>query len=116
MGLKLSTVAVEESVYGIRVSFFDSAGLAATPKTLAWSLTDSGGAVVNDRKAVVISTPASTVTIVLKGDDLQMLGSAQNKEARLVIVEGTYDDAVLGMDCPIREEVSFLLENRQEAV
>jgi len=116
MSINLTTHAVEKSVYGITVSFFDSAGASVAPKTLTWSLTDTEGAVINSLKDVVISTPASTETIVLKGDDLQMIDQAKGKEARLLIISATYDDAVLGNDCPLREEICFVVENRREAV
>ena len=116
MSIKLDKIAAEKSAYGITVSFFDSDDAAATPKTLTWSLTDSAGAVINDRKDIEISTPESTETIVLKGDDLQMIDAGRDSERRLLIISATYDDAVLGNDCPLREEIRFIVANLTEAV
>lgn len=115
MGIKLDKRAAEKGVYGITVSFFDSAGVAATPKTLVWSLTDMAGMIINNRKDVAIPEPASTETIVLRDDDLQITDSSKSKEFRLLIVSATYDDAVLGADCPLREEIRFVVENQTEA-
>ncbi|MFH2012501.1 MAG: hypothetical protein ABIJ37_07385 [Pseudomonadota bacterium] len=114
MRIKLDENAIENSVYGIAVSFLDSDNNPATPKTLTWSLTDGGGIVINSRKDVVVADPESTENIILKGDDLQMQDSNSTRELRLLLVSGTYDDAVLGADCPVREEISFFVKNYVE--
>jgi hypothetical protein len=113
--IKLNKNAIEESAYGITVSFFDSNGAAATPKTLTWSLTDSAGTVINNRKDIAEIEPDSIVTIILKGDDMKMVDPTRSRESRRLLISGTYDDAILGADCPLREEISFIVINQGEA-
>jgi hypothetical protein len=56
-------------------------------------------------------TPAESVTIVLKGDDLALTGGPVR---RYVIVRGTFD-GVLGNNLPLIDEVSFQIQNLKGA-
>lgn len=104
---KLTAEAVEGSTYAVTASFRDETGAAVAPDNgLAWTLTDVNGTVVNGREGVTI-TPASTVTIVLSGDDLAVPASA-GEVTRLLAVEGTYESD-LGSGLPIRDEVEFIV-------
>jgi len=112
--IKLTKIAAELSAYGITASFCDAAGDAVVPTAITWSLTDLSGAVINSRKDVAVSVLAPSVTIVLRGDDLQLVGDA-TRQARLLVVTAVYDDTVLGDDCPVREEIRFIVGDRVEA-
>jgi hypothetical protein len=117
MPTKLSEKAIEESTFAIKTDFAvkidpdDAVGVPFVPNSgLRWSLTDKDGNVINDRINQVL-TPATSVTIVLKGDDLALVAGPVR---RYVIVEGTYD-GVLGNDLPFLDEVSFLVQNLKGA-
>jgi hypothetical protein len=110
MNLQLAEHATERSALGIAVSFFDSSNAAASPKTLNWSLTDTDGNTINSRKDVAVESPGTTETIVLRGDDLQIVTPANRQEGRILIVSGTYDDSVLGLDTPFYKEIRFVVD------
>ena len=108
--IHLDEKAPEGGTFGIRCDFVEKTpteNFPFTPKApLVWSLIDSDGQVVNEKSDIPI-TPAQSVTIVLKGDDLALVGSSA---MRYVLVEGTYD-GVLGDDLTVIKEVSFQIEN-----
>ncbi len=117
MPTKLSEKAIEGSTFAIKTDFTvktdpsDEVGTPFTPNSgLTWSLTDKDGRIVNDRIAVPL-TPAESVIIVLKGNDLALAG---NSVRRYVIVRGTFD-GVLGDNLPLIDEVSFLIQNLKGA-
>ena len=64
-------IAIEQSTYVITASFTDETGAAVVPNSVTWTLVNGDGQVVNSRSAVSV-TPASSVTIVLSGDDLDL--------------------------------------------
>ena len=93
------------------VQFLTDAGLAATPKTLTWSLTNEAGTVINSRNRVSV-TPAASNVIVCSGADLQLLtGETADYVHRRFIAEGTYDSTTLGDNLPVKEVAAFVLEN-----
>lgn len=97
--------AIEKSTYVITVSFTDENGAAVTPDAgLNWSLTDMNGNYINSRQDVVIS-PATSVNVVLSGDDLKLTG-AKDSGRRVLTVQGTYD-STLGSDLPLKGETQF---------
>lgn len=61
-------------------------GAVVTPLTMKWTLKDENDAIVNSRENVVV-TPASTMSIVLSGDDVAYV---VGNETRKVLIEGTY--------------------------
>jgi hypothetical protein len=87
--------------------FKDESGATVTPKTVAWTLTDAKGAVVNGRSAVSV-TPATTVSFLLSGLDLAVDGTGVTLfgRHRKIWLEWTYDSS-LGSDVPGRDEVTF---------
>ncbi|HDM76324.1 MAG TPA: hypothetical protein ENG51_07620 [Deltaproteobacteria bacterium] len=107
MPTTLTTHAVEKSTFVITVAFQDEQGNSVTPNELTWTLTDMNGNVINNRDQVSI-TPASSVDIVLSGDDLALEGDAP--ELRVLTVEGTYSSD-LGSDLPIKDSVRFIVDN-----
>jgi hypothetical protein len=117
MPTKLSEKAIEDSTFAIKTDFTvktdpsDEVGTPFTPNAgLAWSLTDKEGNIVNNRIDEPL-TPAESVTIVLKGNDLALSGSPVR---RYVIVRGTFN-GVLGNNLPLIDEVSFQIENLKGA-
>ena len=117
MSTKLLEKAIEGSTFAIKTDFAvkddpdDEVGTPFTPNAgLVWNLTDKDGSIVNDRIDQPL-TPAESVTIVLKGDDLALTGGPVR---RYVIVRGTFN-GVLGNNLPLIDEVSFQIENLKGA-
>jgi len=107
MAYHLAEEAFESSTYVISVSFYNENEEAITPKTFQWSLTETDGSIVNGRSDVA-ETPATTINIVLSGDDLAITDNAPT--IRLVALEATYDSD-LGIDLPLNEDYQFLINN-----
>ena len=109
---ELTTNAIEKSTYVISVSFTDEDSQAVIPDTIAWSLTDDVGSVINSRDQVTVSPTASTIKITLSGLDLAIqtgeTGFATVR--RRVVIEATYDSS-LGNDLPMKKEAVFKIEN-----
>jgi len=97
----------------IMVDFFEvsSENGERTPITpnpgLKWSLTDNNGTAINNRSNVVVDS-AESVPIILSGLDLAIPGAYPVE--RYVTVEGTYN-SVFSDNLPIKEQVSFQIEN-----
>lgn len=107
----LTTDIVEKSTAIITASFEDEDGIAVTPDTLTWTLTDVDGTVINSKEDEEL-TPATSVDIVLSGDDLafQSAESGKKRVTRKLLVEGAYtSDAGAGL--PIKDEVQFTIRN-----
>lgn len=105
----LKTQAIEKSSYIITATFIDENDQAVVPDTgLNWTLTDASGNIINSRDGVTI-TPASTITIVLSGDDLAIADTT--KRTRLLTVEGTYNSAAAGGSIPIKDSCKFDVVN-----
>jgi hypothetical protein len=99
--------AVEESTYAVEATFYDEDNNLIEPVTVTWSLTSSTGAVINNRSGVSI-TPATTITIVLQGDDLALLPGENGAVSRVLTVVATYNSN-LGSSLPLHDEASFTL-------
>jgi len=106
MPATLTTHAIEEGTFIITASFTDEDGQDVVPTTLTWTLTDTEGVVINGREDVEVTSPAASVDIVLKGDDLA-IGHAPTAE-RILTVEGTYTGAEAGL--PIKDQVKFVID------
>lgn len=96
----------EEGSIGYAVAFTDEEGTALVPDSITWTLTDQVGNVINSRSAEVV-TPASSVTIVLSGDDLT-IGNYGTR--RVLLVEYVYT-STLGTSLPDKHEVHFQITN-----
>jgi len=95
--------ANELSTYVVTAVFRDEDDVLVCPVTLAWSLKDLSGAAVNSREDVAI-TPASTVAVVLSGDDLAVDGYFSGR--RVLTFEGTYN-STLANGVPINASCIF---------
>ena len=104
MPITITDTANEKSTFALELAITDENGDPLTPNTLTWTLTDLAGNVINERAGIEIATPASTVTVVLSGDDLALPERAA--PLRVVTLEGTYDS-----DLPLKEEVQFPIRN-----
>jgi hypothetical protein len=103
MPTDLSVDAIEESTYVITAAFTDEDDNPVAPNTgLVWHLTNPDGDIVNSREDVSI-TPATTVTVVLQGDDLAI---ASDIEKRIFTIEGTYD-STLGAGLLLKDAARF---------
>lgn len=111
MPITLTTPAVEQSTYAIVASFTDDLGVAVAPNAgLTWSLykkVAGGMTVVNSRLNVAIAS-ASTITIVLSGNDLALV--AGESKTRFMLLQGTYNSS-LGANLPLKEEITFPVIN-----
>ena len=115
----ITTLAKEESTFIITVAPTDDTDVAVTPQTMLWTLTDLDGTVINSRTAIDFETDngnseagtlSTSMAIILNGDDLQITGSGDANEKRILTIEGTYNsDAGTGL--PYTDQVIFIVEN-----
>jgi len=87
--------------------FHPTTGVAVIPTVATWTLTDGKGDVINGRTAVSIPTPAITNTIVLAGDDLEILDQTNEAEYRVLKVHGDAADA----NIPIVLTIDLYVDN-----
>jgi hypothetical protein len=104
----LTEEAVELSTYVITLACADASGDAVTPTSGTWTLTALDGTVVNSRTAVAL-TPASSMSVVLSGNDLALLDTYGTGE-RLLTVQFTYSSDE-GLNLPLKEEVYFRIRS-----
>lgn len=118
MPTTLTEIAQEKSTYLITFNFLDEDGDPVVPATATWSLTDDSGNIMNSLENEAL-TPASTITVALSGDDLQV-GSSEttlprvgnrNTVRRHIVVEATYDSVIYGAGLNLNDEAVFELEN-----
>lgn len=100
---KLAKPATNGGTYIVTCNF-DENGTAVTPKSVAWTLMDYLGDVVNGRSAVV-ETPAATVYIICHGADITLSGT--DNEMRLLTVSAMYDSDTYGDDLVLRKTFQF---------
>lgn len=108
MTIHLTTLAPDQGTYAITASFTDEAGETVTPNSLTWSMYNRAGRVCNSRENVSL-TPASSVTVVLTGDDLKYTDGAQ----RFVVFDGDYDSSN-GSNLPLRDECMFFISDLRD--
>ena len=98
--------ANESGTYAITVSFTDEDGAAVVPNSpLTWSLTKADRVTIVNSRVNVSITPASSITIVLTGDDLAK-DAGQLISWRYLVIEGTYN-STLGNDLPLKDHLRF---------
>lgn len=99
--------ANEKSNKIFTVAFVDENGDATTPDSILWSLVDEDGNVINSRCDVSVA-PASSVDIILQGDDLAMTSDSLNTESRSLIVKTEYTSSEYG-ELPLTNSVEFFV-------
>ena len=116
MFTELSTAAVELGTYCVTAAFTDENDDAVVPSSINWSLIDLNGKIINSRNEVSIGAPASSIDIVLSGDDLEIRASERklDKVHRLVLVEAVFDSD-LGSDLPLNDQCQFPILNTKKA-
>lgn len=112
--IQITEHAAEESTFPIVVTFWETvAGVQAlvTPNNnITWTLTDKNGTVVNSRTAVAAGTPATSITIVLTGDDLA-LSTAYVGRVRYLLVECTYNSLTYGNNRAFKAQAVFTIDD-----
>jgi hypothetical protein len=99
MATTLTPNAIQSSTYVVTAAFTDEDGSAVVPNTVTWSLKAKDGTVINER-AEESETPASSVDIVLSGDDLDPGAPDSDVGMILLTVTAPYDSALgSGLSC-----------------
>lgn len=107
MTTTISIMPVEKATAKVTVGpFTDESDNTVIPLTFTWTLTDKRGNVINERSAVSV-TPASTISFLLKGDDLAV---GSNGTQRVLLLEWTYN-STLGTNLPGKEQVLFRISD-----
>lgn len=109
MTVRLSGKAVEQSTAVVTVTFSDSDGSLVVPMSATWTLYDQENVIVNSRDHVSIPVLATSVNIVLTGDDLLLPEPSSNK--RRLLLEAIYNSSNYGNDLSLREEFEFKITN-----
>ena len=89
MPVKITVHAREENSYTVVCTFTDEDTNGCVPNTLAWTLTDMDGNVINGRDAVSVTPSATAENILLTPTDTTIISGQNNK--RLFLAEWTYD-------------------------
>lgn len=98
----------EESTLVVLCEFLDEDGLAVTPTSASWTLTDEDGNVVNSRSAVALSPSVGSATVVMTGADLAMTPGHNGK--RKLLVEALYN-STRGTGLYLKKEYAFSITN-----
>jgi hypothetical protein len=108
MSTSIRQHAHEKSTRIIVIAFTDEDGVAVIPNDITWTLSDDQGTVINSHLDEIV-VPASTINIVLTGDDLAILSSEDNGK-RCILIEALYD-STYGSDLTLKDEVWFTIAN-----
>ena len=103
----IKETATEKSSFKVTMTFYDESGNAVAPDTMLWTLTDKGGSVINSQEDNVISSPASTESILLEGDDLAVDGNSP--VTRIITFQGTYTSAQFGAGKLLKDQSLFTI-------
>ena len=99
--------AVEKSTYIVHITFIDADGTLVVPNSVNWDLKNSSGRIINSRDNVSV-TPASTIDIVLSGDDLA-IGETGDK-VRYLVGRAVYNSVAYGNNLPLRFTAKFVID------
>lgn len=92
----------------VDIEFKDHDDNLVTPVTATWTLSDVDGVIVNSRENVTISSLATSVSLVLSGDDLAV--SDALGVDRIFTLKATYNSS-LGNGLTLNEEEPFTVKN-----
>ncbi len=95
--------ANELSSFPRKITFQTVDGIAVIPSAITWTLSDEDGTIINSRNQEPVGTPASTITIMLSGDDLAIITPTKLK--RILTIEATYDPGTGAV--PLNDEYPF---------
>ena len=110
MPTTLKDIQFDEGSTGkITASFTDAAGAAVVPTSIKWTYTDEDGNVIGTMEDIVVAVPASTISIILSGDDLGVQSATDNLW-RIILVEAVYSSDE-GNDLPLNDELHFSIED-----
>jgi predicted NAD/FAD-dependent oxidoreductase len=91
----------------VTIDFTDEEGVAVVPNEITWTLSDGEGNIINNREEVEVASPASSIAILLTGDDTP----AGTDSKRIIKVRATYESAMLpGVQAEIIEEGEFYVD------
>jgi hypothetical protein len=107
MSIKLDDHAPERGTFHLDCDFEDELQAGIVPSSIAWTLTDRDGGVVNGRSAVAVAVPATAVTITLVGTDLTLVTGQTNE--RLFLLEWVYDSSY-GSGLLGKEQATFIID------
>lgn len=100
---RLGLSSEENGSYVVTAAFTDEDGDAVIPNAITYSLLLNNGQIINSRDEVSV-TPASSVEILVYGDDLQYIGDVT------MLIEWTYDSS-LGNNIPGKDEITWENKN-----
>ncbi len=109
MATEMLPVAYERSSYVVTASFYDEDTAAVIPNSIAWTLTDDTGGVINSRSAVS-AVASTTINIVLSGADLPIPSGSYEDRYLYLTIYALYNSS-LGSSMPLRSEVKFQVKN-----
>lgn len=92
ISVNILKMAEEKGTLALLVVVTDENGTAVTPLSLRWTLSDRDGTIINNRNQVVVGVPASSQTIYLAGNDLQIIDQTKQQEWRLFTVQTDMGD------------------------
>lgn len=99
----LVTHATEQGTYVITAAFTDDDGAAVVPNSITWTLLDTDEEVVNGREDEEVTPAASSIEIVLQGDDL-------TPGRKTLLIEATYDSDA-GSGLPLKKAVYIAVDD-----
>jgi hypothetical protein len=103
----ITTQLKEKSSGVFTIYFWDEDGAAVTPNTATWTLMDESGTIINSRSAVSL-TPATSVDITVKGNDLAFQTGESRTALRWLRIDATYDSGTES-DLPLKDHVQFTI-------
>ena len=114
MGI-LSVSPNEGGTLKIKATFTDEDGKLipqSALKSVKWQLMDADGNIVNGKSfdTCIVSSPESTIVIILSGDDLLIDDEIDDRGLRVFAIWVIYD-STYGMNLPMRDEISFRIKN-----
>jgi len=108
----------ERGTRGIQITFKNSDGDEVVPDSATYSLTTAPfyrdeAVVINGLDSINIGGLSSTITIIVSGDDLQILNDEVEYKyvRRALLVEYIYDDPNLGTGVSDKLQYLFRVEN-----
>jgi hypothetical protein len=101
----ITTAAAEEGHRAFDVQFKDELGTTVTPTQIDWYLTDVNRRLIDSATSV---SPATTITIVLQGSQLELPDTRLKKRFLLVYWEFTSN---LGAGIPEYHQIEFDIQD-----